>query len=115
MLVWFAMFVAQLDIFNKIGLNVNMHGLKLPQFPRIWAKCTGSWSKITPMKLDVFIKLYPTPKVRMLLSRSLPQSSKYFTPSYLVFGLNVQVPGLKLPKWNIFLEFGLNVQVSRVK
>ena len=51
----------------------------------------------------------------MLLLRSLPQSSKYFTPSYLVFGLNVQVPGLKLPKWNIFLEFGLNVQVSRVK
>ena len=25
--------------------------------------CTGVWGKITPMKLSVFIKLYPTPKI----------------------------------------------------
>ena len=28
---------------------------------------------------------------------------------FIEFGLNVNVPGLKLPQWNNFLEFQLNV------
>ena len=30
---------------------------------------------------------------------------------FIEFGLNINVPGIKLPQWNYFLEFGLNVQV----
>ena len=34
---------------------------------------------------------------------------------FIEFGLNVNVPGLKLPQWNNFLEYGLKVQVPGVK
>ena len=46
---------------------------------RIWTKCTGVWGKITPRKLAVFIKFYPTQDARMLHSEILPQTSKKFT------------------------------------
>ena len=78
----FATFVVQLDIFIEFGLNVNVPGLKSPHWNiefRIWAKCTGVWGKITPTKLAVFIKLYPTSEARMLHSKILPQTSKKFT------------------------------------
>ena len=82
LLDWFATFVVQLDIFIEFGLNVNVPGLKSPHWNiefRIWAKCTGVWGKITPTKLAVFIKLYPTSEARMLHSKILPQTSKKFT------------------------------------
>ena len=59
----FATFVVQLDIFIEFGLHVNVPGLESPHWNvefRIWAKCTGVWGKITPTKLAVFIKFYPT-------------------------------------------------------
>ena len=52
---------------------------QMEYLPRIWAKCTGVWGKITPMKLAVFIKLYPTSEARMLQSKILPKTSKTFT------------------------------------
>ena len=82
LLVWFATFCVQLDIFIEFGLNVNVPGLKSPHWNidfRIWAICTGVWSKITPTKLAVFIKLYPTSEARMLHSNILPQTSTKFT------------------------------------
>ena len=79
LLDWFATFVVQLDIFIEFGLNVNVPWLKY----RIWAKCTGVWGKITPTKLDVFTKLYPTSEARMLHSKILPQTSNKFTQIYL--------------------------------
>ena len=86
LLDWFATFVVQLDIFIEFGLNVNVPGLKSPHWNiefRIWAKCTGVWGKITPTKLAVFIKFYPTSEARMLHSKILPQTSKKFTQIYL--------------------------------
>ena len=44
----------------------------------IWVKYAGVWGKITPMKRGVLMKH----------QKSLPKTSKYFTPA-LVFGLNV--------------------------
>ena len=82
LLVWFATFVVQLDIFIEFGLNVYMPWLKSPHSNiefRIWAKSTGVWGKITPTKLAVFIKFYPTSEARMLHSKILPQTSKKFT------------------------------------
>ena len=82
LLVWFATFGVQLDIFIEFGLNVSVPGLKSPHWNiefRIWTKCTGVWGKFTPTKLAVFIKLYPTPDARMLHSKILPQTSKKFT------------------------------------
>ena len=51
----------------------------------IRVKCAGVWGKITPMKRGVLMKH----------QKSLPKTSKYFTPA-LVFGLNVQVSGVKM-------------------
>ena len=47
----------------------------------IWVKCAGVWGKNTLP----FIKLYPMSKVRMSLSKLLPQTSKYFTQIYLPY------------------------------
>ena len=44
----------------------------------IRGNCAGVWGKITPMKRGVLMKH----------QKSLPKTSKYFTPA-LVFGLNV--------------------------
>ena len=85
LLDWFASFVVQLDIFIEFGLNVNVPGLKSPHWNRIWAKCTGVWGKITPTKLAVFTKLYPTSELRMLHSKILPQIYKKFTQIYLPY------------------------------
>ena len=51
----------------------------------IRVKCASVWRKITPMKRGVLMKH----------QKSLPKTSKYFTPA-LVFGLNVQVSGVKM-------------------
>ena len=51
----------------------------------IRVKSAGVWEKITPMKRGVLMKH----------QKSLPKTSKYFTPA-LVFGLNVQVSGVKM-------------------
>ena len=85
LLDWFASFVVQLDIFIEFGLNVNVPGLKSPHWNRIWAKCTGVWGKITPTKLAVFTKLYPTSEARMLHSKILPQIYKKITQIYLPY------------------------------
>ena len=80
--IWFATLVVQLDIFIEFGLNVSVPGLKSPHWNiefRIWTKCTGVWGNITPRKLAVFIKFYPTQDARMLHSEILPQTSKKFT------------------------------------
>ena len=34
----------------------------------MWAKCTGVWGKITPTKLAVFIKLFPTSEACMYVT-----------------------------------------------
>ena len=75
LLDWFATFFVQLDIFIEFGLKSPHSNIEF----RIWAKCTGVWGKITPTKLAVFIKLYPTSEARMLHSKILPQTSKKFT------------------------------------
>ena len=75
------MFVVQLGIFIEFGLNVNVPGLKSPH----WNIEFWIWAKITPTKLAVFIKLYPTSEARMLHSKILPQTSKKFTQIYLPY------------------------------
>ena len=51
----------------------------------LWAKCAGVWGQITPTKLSVFTKLYPTSEARMLHSKILPQTFKKFTQIYLPY------------------------------
>ena len=67
------------------------------------------------MKLAIFIKALPNVKSANATLKEFTPKLQIFYIFLIVFGLNVQVPGLELPKWNIFLEFGLNVQVSGVK
>ena len=63
-------FTPDLQIFYTFlvfGLNVHVLGVKVPP---------------NAMKRIIFIKLYPTSKLRMLVSENLPQTSRFFTRIY---------------------------------
>ena len=107
LLVCFATFIVQMDTFIEFGVNVNVPGLKSPHWNiefSIWAKCTGVWGKITPMKLAVFKKLYPTSKALMLQSKILPQTSKKFTQINLPYLWHFAT--LTFGIWWLFSHFG---------
>ena len=70
----------------------------------IRVKCACVWGKITPMKRGVLMK-HP---------KSLPKTSKYFTPD-LVFGLNVQVSGVKMGCFHKVLPNVKSVYVTHLK
>ena len=71
----------------------------------VWVKYTGAWGKITPMKILPNISAYVSLKdftPDLFFYTDISAISVNFVTlcavSHYWFGLNVQVPGVKLPK-----------------
>ena len=63
--------------------------------------------------MGCFLKALPNVKSAYVTCKEFTPNLQIFY-TFLIFGFDVQVSGLKLPQWNTFIEFGLNVQVSGV-
>ena len=63
--------------------------------------------------MGCFLKALPNVKSGYVTCKEFTPNLQIFY-TFLIFGFDVQVSGLKLPQWNTFIEFGLNVQVSGV-
>ena len=61
--------------------------------------------------MGCFLKALPNVKSAYVTCKEFTPNLQIFY-TFLIFGFDVQVSGLKLPQWNTFIEFGLNVQVS---
>ena len=93
LLVWFATFSVQLDIFIEFGLNVNVPGLKLPQ-----------WNNFLEFQLNVHSTFYivqvpgvELPPMKLVISalpcvKSADVIIKEFTPELQIFDTLLLAP-----------------------